>query len=199
MSKTKSLRERWTEKLIGVAFYEAAQRSFVQNLMRTILQSLVLWLGTLVLLPWGLRKLEGCLGMVPFTTPAQSWLPWVVFALSAWGNLSAGWTMARWGEGTPLPLDTARHLVVRGIYRVIRNPMAFFGLGLGASVGWWLGSWLMLAAVVAGGFFWNFLVRPAEEVDLLRRFGEAYAHYRDHVPCWRFCWPPYRVGGKDAP
>ena len=40
------------------------------------------------------------------------------------------------------------------------------------------------AYVVAGGVLWHALVRPAEEADLERRFGEPYRAYRRHVRCW---------------
>jgi protein-S-isoprenylcysteine O-methyltransferase Ste14 len=37
---------------------------------------------------------------------------------------------------------------------------------------------------LAGGPLWHFLVRPWEETDLERRFGEPYRAYRAAVKCW---------------
>ena len=92
--------------------------------------------------------------------------------------------MALRGEGTPLPTACARQLVVAGPYAYVRNPMAVFGLAQGAAVGIALGSWLVLAYVAAGGLLWNAVVRPAEEADMERRFGDAYRRYREQVRCW---------------
>jgi protein-S-isoprenylcysteine O-methyltransferase Ste14 len=71
--------------------------------------------------------------------------------------------------------------------------MALAGLGQGAAVGLWLGSWGVLAYVAAGGVLWHAAVRPAEERDLARRFGAAYAAYRAAVPLWRPRLRAYRA------
>ena len=33
------------------------------------------------------------------------------------------WDFATAGQGTPAPIDPPKHLVVRGLYRFVRNPM----------------------------------------------------------------------------
>jgi protein-S-isoprenylcysteine O-methyltransferase Ste14 len=97
------------------------------------------------------------------------------------------------GSGTPLPLDTARKLVVSGPYRYVRNPMAVAGLAQGACVGIILGSFGTLIYVLAGMIVWNYFVRPAEEADLALRFGEAYADYCKKTKCWIPNFPGYRL------
>ena len=57
-------------------------------------------------------------------------------------------TMALIGEGTPLPAETARKLVVAGPYRYVRNPMAVAGVIQTASIGLLFGSWMVV--VLAG-------------------------------------------------
>jgi protein-S-isoprenylcysteine O-methyltransferase Ste14 len=100
--------------------------------------------------------------------------------------------MARLGAGTPLPLDHANRLVLRGPYAFIRNPMAFTGLTQATAVALILGSTAVLLYVGAGGSFWNWVVRPFEERDLARRFGEPYERYRRAVRCWVPRLTPYR-------
>jgi protein-S-isoprenylcysteine O-methyltransferase Ste14 len=89
------------------------------------------------------------------------------------------------GRGTPAPIDAPRELVVRGIYRHVRNPM-YVGLWtvlLGEalvfrSIGVLI--WALIFAVVAVTF-----VRLYEEPTLRRRFGAPYENYHRGVPRWR--------------
>ncbi len=88
------------------------------------------------------------------------------------------------GHGTLAPWNPTQKLVVRGIYRHVRNPMisgVFFVL-LGEAVV--LGSvpllyWFLLFAVL------NAIYMPlSEEPGLAKRFGEEYAQYKKNVPRW---------------
>lgn len=88
------------------------------------------------------------------------------------------------GEGTPLPLDPPRRLVVAGPYRCVRNPMH---LGL---VAFFLGEALLFrsmafVAIVAAGAIglWAY-ARWREEPVLAERFGARHAAYREAVPAW---------------
>lgn len=88
------------------------------------------------------------------------------------------------GEGTPLPLDPPRRLVVAGPYRCVRNPMH---LGL---VAFFLGEALLfrsiaLVAIVGIGAIglWAY-ARWREEPVLAERFGARHAVYREAVPAW---------------
>jgi protein-S-isoprenylcysteine O-methyltransferase Ste14 len=86
------------------------------------------------------------------------------------------------GEGTLAPWDPPRHLVVRGPYRYVRNPMisgvvfVVFGEALVL-----LSKPHLTWALVFLGL--NAVYIPLlEEPQLERRFGSAYAEYRRHVP-----------------
>ena len=88
------------------------------------------------------------------------------------------------GKGTLAPWDPTQVLVVRGIYRHVRNPMisGVCDILLGEAVA--LGSTPLL---VWFGLFTlaNALFIPlVEEPGLERRFGEAYVRYKRHVPAW---------------
>jgi len=88
------------------------------------------------------------------------------------------------GEGTLAPWDPTRKLVVRGIYRHVRNPMitgVLLNLAAEAlvfqspSIGVWL----------AGFAIGNAIYIPlVEERGLEKRFGDDYRHYRANVPRW---------------
>jgi len=88
------------------------------------------------------------------------------------------------GDGTPLPTATAPRLVIAGPYRYVRNPMALAGIAQGVAVGFYLGSYGVIAYSLLGAIFWHTAVRPVEEHDLVERFDESYVQYRKSVRLW---------------
>jgi protein-S-isoprenylcysteine O-methyltransferase Ste14 len=91
---------------------------------------------------------------------------------------------ARTGRGTLSPVDPPRELVVRGLYRYVRNPMY---LSVATIVS---GEALLArsAALAAYGAIWflcvNLFVIGYEEPTLRQRFGATYAEYRRRVGRW---------------
>ncbi|MCB9233329.1 MAG: isoprenylcysteine carboxylmethyltransferase family protein [Bacteroidia bacterium] len=152
------------------------------SLLKTLLQTSLFWLIFLYLLPqavlWGQNILE-----VPSFHPLPLW-GWICFASFGLLGLSSGIIMSLMGKGTPLPMDCAPELVVRGPYKWVRNPMAVAGIGQGIAVGVILGSWMVIIYSLAGAFIWHYLVRPSEEADLAARFGQSYQDYRQRTPLW---------------
>ena len=88
------------------------------------------------------------------------------------------------GEGTPAPFDPPRKLVVRGPYRLVRNPM-YVGAGL-SLFGAALFYQSFPLAAYSGLFFLaaHLFVLFHEEPRLGRRFGEEYAAYCKVVGRW---------------
>ncbi len=173
-------------------FRPARDASSGRNLAKTALQTSLFWAVFLAALPNAIAYAEAQLGVPGFAFAGQRFVAIALFAAMAALNLGSGYTMAVIGRGTPFPADTARELVVRGPYRYVRNPMAVGGLGLGAAVAVYLGSYGTVVYVVAGGVLWNAIARPMEEADLAARFGEPYARYQAAVRCWLPRWRPYR-------
>jgi protein-S-isoprenylcysteine O-methyltransferase Ste14 len=105
------------------------------------------------------------------------------------GALLAVWcisTFAFVGKGTPAPFDPPRHLVVRGPYRFVRNPM-YVGAGLaltGASVYYESVTLFVYAAVFL--FVCHLFVVWHEEPALRQAFEREYEDYCSHVKRW---WP----------
>src|SRR5215467_8020013 len=88
------------------------------------------------------------------------------------------------GQGTPAPVFPTKHLVVRGFYRHVRNPMyvgvtaVIFGQGL------LFGSFRLLEY---GSALWvcaYVFVRLYEEPKLMRSFGDEYREFCNNVPRW---------------
>ncbi len=91
---------------------------------------------------------------------------------------------ARVGRGTLAPVDPPLTLVIRGLYRYVRNPM-YVGVVLvllGESALFGSTSLLLYAAL----FFLlaNLFVMVYEEPSLRARFGEPYEQYRRSVGRW---------------
>lgn len=162
------------------------------NVVKTILQIVGMWGTFLFALPALVFWLETRLGGERLRLgESWRWAGMALFGAASVMGLCTGLTMALHGDGTPLPLDAPRKLVIRGPYRYIRNPMALFSLAQGFAVGLFLRSPLVLLYAVCGTLVWNYAARPWEEADLTRRFGEAYTRYRRHVRCWRVRLRPY--------
>ena len=98
--------------------------------------------------------------------------------------VTTDWLFLTVGRGSLAPWNPTQRLVVRGVYRHVRNPMisGVFCILLGETLlfrSQWLLGWCAFFAVV------NLLYIPlAEEPGLLKRFGADYQKYRRHVPRW---------------
>lgn len=101
------------------------------------------------------------------------------------------WEFARTGRGTLAPVDPPRELVVRGLYRYVRNPMY---LSVTVIV---LGELLLTRSrpLLVYWTLWfvavNLFVIGYEEPTLRRRFGAAYERYMQDVGRWL---PRFRSG-----
>jgi protein-S-isoprenylcysteine O-methyltransferase Ste14 len=103
------------------------------------------------------------------------------------------------GRGTLAPWDPPQHLVVRGVYRHVRNPMMAGALlvllgeaALSASLP--LLCWFAVAGVVYAAY-----IPLSEEPGLVHRFGDDYLTYKRNVPRWvprRKPWLPEDFQGK---
>ena len=90
------------------------------------------------------------------------------------------------GRGTPAPPAPTERLVVKGLYRHVRNPMYLAVLATIAGQALLLSRpVLLIYAVAVGAVFWSF-VRWYEQPALARRYGAQYEAYRREVPGW---WP----------
>jgi protein-S-isoprenylcysteine O-methyltransferase Ste14 len=173
-------------------FRVAHPATTARHLAHAALQMVCFWGLFLGVLPAALHAVTVRLGLAPWPYPGLGIAGAALFGIASCLGLWSAWTMAVHGRGTPLPLATARELVIRGPYRRLRNPMALAGIAQGVGVGLWLADPVVVLYALSGAVVWHCVARPPEECDLLARFGVPYAHYRAAVPLW---WPrlgPYR-------
>jgi len=100
------------------------------------------------------------------------------------------------GQGTPAPWDPPQRLVVRGVYRHVRNPMisGVLFVVLGEAL---LAASLPLLGLFALAVIVNAVYIPlSEEPGLAKRFGNDYLTYKQNVPRWI---PRLRAWPTDPP
>lgn len=109
-------------------------------------------------------------------------LPLII--IGAAGLFWCVWEFFSRGRGTISPVDPPKHLVVRGLYRYVRNPMyvsvvivllgeAIFFMSVSVLI------WAVVFIVLASLF-----VIIYEEPTLRRQFGEKYESYSQAVGRW---------------
>src|SRR2546425_1687314 len=108
--------------------------------------------------------------------------------------LSAFTQLALGGQGPPAPPAPTGQLVVRGLYRYVRNPMYLAVLAVITGQVLLLGRPVLLAygAAVAAAF--AAFVHGYEQPALARRYGAQYEAYRRAVPGW---WPRLRPAHRE--
>lgn len=96
------------------------------------------------------------------------------------------WDFGRHGKGTPAPIDPPRYLVVKGLYKLTRNPM-YVGVWLalvGEAVLFESANLIIYALFVL--FAFHLRVVYYEEPVLRQSFGESFEKYCRAVPRWIF-------------
>jgi protein-S-isoprenylcysteine O-methyltransferase Ste14 len=165
-------------------FRKAADSSTTWILVKTLTQIVIVWSVILIVIPYLITIVEEKLGIAHFNFPYQRPVAAVLFVAISSLGVYAAYIMSLVGQGTPLPLDHAKRLVMRGPYAIVRNPMAVSGVGQGLAVALFLGSPLVALYALMGSLIWQLIFRPLEEGDLLARFGAEYENYCDRVKCW---------------
>jgi protein-S-isoprenylcysteine O-methyltransferase Ste14 len=88
------------------------------------------------------------------------------------------------GIGTPAPILPPKHLVVRGSYRFVRNPMYVAVISLILGQGLVFGDIRILVYGLCAWFVAHLFVLIYEEPTLRRSFPVEYAVFSAHVPRW---------------
>jgi protein-S-isoprenylcysteine O-methyltransferase Ste14 len=116
----------------------------------------------------------------------------VVIAAGAAALLGAFAQFAIQGRGTPAPPAPTEQLVVRGLYRYVRNPMYLAVLAVITGQALLLSRPVLLGYAAAVGAAFIAFVYGYEQPTLARRYGAQYEVYRKAVPGWWPRLPPAR-------
>jgi len=104
--------------------------------------------------------------------------------IGAAGLFSCIWQFFSEGRGTLAPIDAPKHLVVRGLYKYVRNPMyvSVLTILIGEAI-----FFVSTAIIIETGIFMVLVylfVVFYEEPTLRRQFGESYEKYTQKVGRW---------------
>jgi len=163
--------------------------SFIVLCFMTALKTL-LWSvfvpGTLtIVVPYLL--LSSRLEQFPFKLSGLRFAGLIPIASGALLYLWCAWDFTFTGKGTPAPFDPPKEMVVRGLYRYVRNPMyvaASLAL-LGEAI--LFESALILIYALGVFSFFHLWVCFYEEPTLRRKFGASYERYCMRVSRWIPC------------
>ena len=135
-----------------------------------------------VLIPYWLISSRGA--GVPSSYEALRYLSFPLIVIGVTGLLWCIWDFFSVGRGTISPIDPPKHLVVRGLYRYVRNPMyvAVVTTLTGEAI-----FFLSMPVLIEAGVFIvlaHLFVTCYEEPALRRRFGKSYERYLQRVGRW---------------
>jgi protein-S-isoprenylcysteine O-methyltransferase Ste14 len=111
----------------------------------------------------------------------------VTFFLACVGVSVAVWTVMLFytlGNGTPAPWAPPKHLIVRGPYAYVRNPMLVAAHAILLAETLLFGS---IGILIWTGIFWvmnTLYFKLIEEPGLKHRFGDEYVEYSKNVARW---------------
>jgi protein-S-isoprenylcysteine O-methyltransferase Ste14 len=116
--------------------------------------------------------------------PALRYFGFPLMVIGAAGLLWCIWEFFSEGRGTLAPVDPPTHLVVRGLYRYVRNPMyvSVVTILLGEAI-FFMSTPVLIEAGVFIALVYLFVVLYEEPV-LRRQFGESYERYLQTVGRW---------------
>jgi protein-S-isoprenylcysteine O-methyltransferase Ste14 len=150
--------------------------------LRTFLYAVVVLGLVLGYIPWQMLRLDAAIGqsLQAFLT----YLGLLLFVIGAVLLFSGAYYLVLRGDGTPLPFDPPKRMVVAGPYARVQHPMMLGLLTVAYAEALWcysvsLGLYAVLLTVLA-----NIYLTYIEEPGLEKRFGDDYRAYRDAVPRW---------------
>jgi len=150
--------------------------------LRTLFYAIFV-LGVLLgYLPWQLLRLDTVIG--EYLDMILTYSGALLFIIGASLLFSGAYYLILRGDGTPLPFDPTKRMVVAGPYAYIQHPMALGLLFMVFAEAMWLhspslGVYALLLTILV-----NLYLIYIEEPMLEKRFGEDYRAYRAAVPRW---------------
>lgn len=104
--------------------------------------------------------------------------------------LDCAWDFAVTGLGTPAPVDAPKVLVVKGLYRFVRNPMYVGVLSTILGLVLLYSSHVLLIYLASVWLTVHLFIVFYEEPALRGKFGPSYDEYCRHVRRWLPRFPP---------
>src|SRR6266550_8136450 len=140
--------------------------------IKTLIFTVVVPGTVAVLLPQWLLSSPGARGSLAFGI--FRYLGILLILAGALIYFRCAWDFTFAGKGTPAPIDPPKELVVRGLYKYVRNPMyaGVLSTVVGQAV-WFESTALFVYAALVCLLFCSFVMLYEEPV-LRRKFGDSY-------------------------
>jgi protein-S-isoprenylcysteine O-methyltransferase Ste14 len=150
--------------------------------LRTLLYAIAI-LGVLLgYLPWQALRLDAVIGESLDTLMTYGGA--LLFLAGALLLFSGAYYLVLRGDGTPLPFDPPKRLVVAGPYAYVQHPMVLGLLSMVVAEALWFHSPSVGIYAVLLTLVMNVYLTYVEEPGLKKRFGEDYDAYRAATPRW---------------
>ncbi len=160
------------------------------GMVLVVIPALILWLGG-----------TDTLGLWRSVPSSKFFLPGFGVACVGLGLsliVSTTWLFVTVGRGTLAPWEPPQHLVVRGVYRYVRNPMMSGALVVLLGEGLLTASLLLLGWFAFAGLVYAVYIPLSEEPGLVNRFGDDYLRYKRSVPRWVPRLSQWESGHRDG-
>ncbi len=148
------------------------------------------WIKAILILPFNVLIVIPCILLYitnyRYNPPSLFQLISGIILLRVGGGLAI-WTMVLFkkiGRGTPAPWDPPRHLVTRGPYKFVRNPMITGVVIILIAESLLLSSNVLLYYTILFFIINTFYFKLFEEKALTKKFGTEYTEYKKNVPMW---------------
>ena len=147
-------------------------------ILKNLLFTLIVPCSAAVYIPYLLTRKDTAYGGISLPIAI------LFFATGAVIYLWCQWHFASYGKGTPAPIDAPKKLVVRGLYKYVRNPMY---VGVVTTILGWVILYHSLRLVRGAVFIWicfELFIVFYEEPHLRKIFGAEYEQYCANVGRW---------------
>jgi protein-S-isoprenylcysteine O-methyltransferase Ste14 len=152
------------------------------NALKTLIFTVLVPGTVAVLIPYRLASSPAARGSMPLGN--FRYFGFVLIIAGALIYLWCAWDFAFAGKGTPAPIDPPKELVVRGLYKHVRNPMYVGVLSLAFGQAIWFEAVRLIAYAGLVFVLFSAFVVFYEEPALTRKFGDRYKRYCERVPRW---------------
>jgi protein-S-isoprenylcysteine O-methyltransferase Ste14 len=158
-------------------------------LLKTIIFTFLVPGTVTILIPYWLLSSRFAPPPMPLGIFRYCGVPLILIGASIYSWCAWDFTFA--GRGTPAPIDPPKELVVRGLYRYVRNPMYIGVLSILLGEALFFAAQRLFVYTAVAFILYYLIVLLYEEPVLRQKFGESYRKYCQVVPRWL----PWRIRG----
>lgn len=158
------------------------KRGDYKPVLGTLLYTLAVPGLMIVLIPYLLLTLR--FRLIPMRLGIYHIFGWLLICVGTVLYLWAAWDLTFTGKGTPSPISPPKKLVVRGPYRVMRNPICggILLILFGEAIYFQEVILIVYSCLIFLSF--NRHIRNNEEPMLTKKFGANYRLYCHAIPRW---------------